>query len=59
MTFFQKKIVDSVSHFKFYLKKEKTFDANDLLALSLVSTIFNVYSLGKKFYCTYLKIKGH
>ena len=32
-----------------------TYVANDLLTLSLPSKIVYIYSLGKKFYCTYLK----
>ena len=32
-----------------------TYVANDLLALSLPSKIVYIYSLGKKFYSTYLK----
>ena len=37
------------------LLKEKTYDLNDLLALSLMSVMVYINFLGKKFYCTYLK----
>ena len=43
----------------FTQKKRKTYDANDLLALYLVSTIVYIYSLGNEFYCTYLKTTEH
>ena len=36
-------------------RKRKTYDANDLLALSLVRIIIYIYSLGKQFCFTYLK----
>ena len=39
----------------FTQKNRKTYDASYLLALSLVTTIVYIYSLGKKFYCPYLK----
>ena len=39
--------------------KRKTYDANDLSALSLVSIIVYIYSFGKKFYWTYLKTTKH
>ena len=42
----------------FTQRKRKTY-ANDLLALSLVSIIVYIYSLGKKFYRTYLKTTEH
>ena len=35
--------------------KRETYDATNLLALSLVIIIAYIYSLGKMFYCTYLK----
>ena len=35
--------------------KGKAYDANNLLALSLVIIIAYNYSLGEMFYCTYLK----
>ena len=38
-----------------FQRKRKTYDANDLLALSIVSIIVCIYSLGKKFYCTNFK----
>ena len=47
--FFFERNISGVSHLdKFNSKKRKTFDANDLLALSLVSKLFYTYSLGKK-----------
>ena len=39
----------------FLQRKRKMHDANDLLALSLVSIILHIHSFGKTFYCTYLK----
>ena len=49
--YFQKKTKKT----KFSQKERKTYDANDLLALSLVRIIVYIYCIGKKFYCTYLK----
>ena len=43
----------------FTQRNRKTYDANDLLALSLVNVIVYIYSLGKKFDCTYLKTTEH
>ena len=43
----------------FTQRKRKTRDANGLLVLSLISIIVYIYSLGKKFYCTYLKTTWH
>ena len=39
----------------FTQRKRNKYDANDLLALSLVSIIVYMYFLGKKFNVTYLK----
>ena len=43
----------------FTQRKRKTFDGNDLLTLSVINIIVYIYSLRKKFYCTYLKITEH
>ena len=40
----------------FTQRKKKAHDVNDILALSPVSTIVYIYSLGKKFDCTDLKV---
>ena len=40
----------------FTQRKKKTHDVNGILALSPVSTIVDIYSFGKKFDCTYLKV---
>ena len=37
---------------KFSQRRRKTYDANVLLTLSLVSMIVFIYSLGKNLYCT-------
>ena len=53
--FFERNI-SSISHFnELAQRKRKMYDANDLLALSLVRIIVCIYFLGKKFYCTYFK----
>ena len=39
-------------------RKRKFYDVNDPLALLLLSIIAYIYSLGKKFYCTYLKTQN-
>ena len=39
----------------FIQRKRKSYDANNLIALSLVNIIVYIYSIGKRFYCTYLK----
>ena len=43
----------------FTQRKRETYDANDLLTLSLFGIIVYIYSLGKKFYGTYLKTTKH
>ena len=58
--FFRKKDFQFIPPQQILLKKKrKTYYANDLLALSLVSIIAYIYSYGKNFYCTYLKATGH
>ena len=54
--FFLELNISSVSHLtNFTQRKRKMYDANDLLALSLVSIIDYIYSLGKQNYCKYSK----
>ena len=43
----------------FTQRMRKTYDANDLLALSLASIIVYICSYGEKIYCTYSKTTGH
>ena len=43
---------------EFSQRKRKTENVNDLLVLSLVCLMGHMYSLGKKFYSTYLKTKA-
>ena len=43
----------------FTQRKKKPYDANALSALSLVSIVVYIYSVGKIFHCTCLKTTEH
>ena len=59
--FFFGRSISSLSQLnRFYLKKEKSIYANDWLELSLrVIIMVYIFSLRKRFYCTYLKATEH
>ena len=59
VTFFSKETFPVYLTLTNITQKRKTYDANDLLALSLGSIIVCIYFLGKTFYCIYLETKDH